>query len=70
MSNFSGISRRVYQALIQELGYAGAARFLLRFESGSGDYTTERYQGLEQLTMDDFRAFVQKKRERTIENRP
>jgi hypothetical protein len=50
------------------LGYAGAARFLLRFESGSGDYTKDRHQGLEKLTMDDFRAFVQKKREKMIEN--
>lgn len=65
----SEISRRGYKALIQELGYAGAARFLLRFESGSGDYTKDRHQGLEQLTMDDFRAFVHKKREKMIENR-
>ncbi|NUN63730.1 hypothetical protein HCU40_02975 [Pseudanabaena biceps] len=64
----SEISRRGYQALIKELGYAGAARFLLRFESGSGDYTKDRHQGLEQLTMDDFRDFVHKKREKMIEN--
>ncbi len=59
-----------FLTVIQELGYAGAARFLLRFESGSGDYTKERHQGLEKLTMDDFRAFVQKKREKMIENCP
>ena len=60
----SEISRRGYQALIQELGYAGAARFLLRFESGSGDYTKERHQGLDPVTMDDFRSFVRQKREK------
>ena len=60
----SEISRRGYKALIQELGYSGAARFLLRFESGSGDYTKERHQGLEQLTMDDFRSFVRLEREK------
>jgi hypothetical protein len=59
----SEISRRGYQALIQELGYAGAARFLLRFESGCGDYTKQRHQGLEKLTMDDFRSFVCQKKE-------
>ena len=64
----SEISRRGYQALIQELGYAGAARFLLRFESGSGDYTKERHQGLEQLTIDDFRAFIRQKREKRMIN--
>jgi hypothetical protein len=59
-----------FLTVIQELGYAGAARFLLRFESGSGDYTKDRHQGLEKLTMDDFRDFVQKKREKMIENIP
>ena len=58
----SEISSRGYQALIQELGYAGAARFLLRFESGSGDYTKERYQGLDRVTMDDFRSFVEEQK--------
>jgi hypothetical protein len=63
----SEISRRGYQVLIQELGYASAARFLLRFESGSGDYTKDRHKWLDQLTMDDFRAFVSQKRERKDE---
>ncbi|MCY7332281.1 MAG: hypothetical protein LH649_06400 [Pseudanabaena sp. CAN_BIN31] len=58
----SEISRRGYNALIQELGYAGAARFLLRFESGTGDYTKERHQWLDPLTMEDFRSFVRQKR--------
>jgi hypothetical protein len=60
----SEILRCGYQALIQELDYAGASRFLLRFESGSGDYTKERLQRLAQVTMDDFRSFVQQKREK------
>lgn len=60
----SEISRRGYQALIQELGYAGAARFLLKFESGSGDYTKDRHQWLEPVTMQDFRTFVRQKREK------
>nr|WP_242023084.1 hypothetical protein [Pseudanabaena mucicola] len=64
MMKASEISRRGYQALIRELGYAGAARFLLRFESGSGDYTKERHQWLAQVTMDEFRSFVRQKREK------
>ena len=60
----SEISRCGYQALIQEFCYAGASRFLLRFESGSGDYTKERHQRLAQVTMDDFRSFVRQKREK------
>jgi len=62
MMKASEISRRGYNALIQELGYAGAARFLLRFESGTGDYTKERHQWLDPLTMEDFRSFVRQKR--------
>ena len=58
----SEISRRVYNVLIQELDYAGAGRFLLRFESGTGDYTKERHQWLDPLTMEDFRSFVRQKK--------
>lgn len=65
----SEISRRGYQALIQELGYAGAARFLLRFESGSGDYTKDRHQWLAPVTIEDFRAFVRQKRESKSDDR-
>ncbi len=42
----SEISRGAYQALIQELGYGGTAGFLLRSESGLGDYTKDRHQWL------------------------
>jgi hypothetical protein len=59
--NASEISRRGYQALIQELGYGGAGRFLLRFESGSSDYIKERHQWLDPLKMDDFRNYIQQK---------
>lgn len=58
----SEISRGAYQALIQELGYGGTAGFLLRSESGFGDYTKDRHQGLEQLKMDNFRSYIQQKR--------
>lgn len=34
----------------------------------SADYTKDRHQGLEQLTMDDFRDFVQKKKEKIAPN--
>lgn len=59
--NASEISRRGYQALIPELGYGGAGRFLLRFEYGSSDYMKERHQWLEPLKMDDFPNYIQQK---------
>ena len=34
------------EALIDRLGPAGMVRFLQQFESGSGDYTKERYTWL------------------------
>lgn len=36
------IRERGFQALVKELGYADALRFLLQYESGRGDYTEER----------------------------
>lgn len=36
------LRERGWQVLARELGYADAMRFLLQYESGRGDYTTER----------------------------
>jgi hypothetical protein len=33
---------RGFQALIKELGWVNAVRFLLEYESGTGDYVHER----------------------------
>jgi hypothetical protein len=35
--------RKGFKALVDALGYADAVRFIRQFDSGSGDYTTERY---------------------------
>lgn len=39
-----------YEALTKALGFDGMVRFLRQFEMGSGDYTKEREQLLEQFT--------------------
>lgn len=36
------IERRGFAALVRELGWSPAVRFLLRFESGVGNYAQER----------------------------
>ena len=41
-------------ALQKELGAVGAVSFLLQFWIGHGDYTTERHQFLDSITMDDL----------------
>jgi len=39
-------------ALMQALGPEGMIRFLQQFETGSGDYSTQRHQWLDSLTID------------------
>jgi hypothetical protein len=42
------------QALRERLGRADMIRFLQQFETGSGDYTRERHEWLDKLTLDDI----------------
>ena len=46
------------KALIDALGVAGTLKFLQQLEVGYGDYTKERHQWLDRLTMDDFHNYV------------
>lgn len=56
------IRQKGYKALIDALGVAGTLRFLQQLGVGYGDYTTERHQWLDQLTIDDFRNYVKQKK--------
>ena len=56
------IRQQGYKALIDALGVAGTLRFLQQLGVGYGDYTKERHQWLDQLTMDDFRNSVKQKK--------
>jgi hypothetical protein len=40
----------------RELGVYGLARFLRLYKAGSGDYTRDRHQWLDGLTVDDILA--------------
>ncbi len=40
--------------LTRELGVYGLARFLRTYRKGSGDYTRDRHQWLDGLTVDDI----------------
>ena len=55
------IRQQGYKALIDALGVAGTLRFLQQLEVGYGDYTKERHQWLDKLTMDDFREYIKQK---------
>jgi hypothetical protein len=56
------IKQQGYKALIDALGVAGTLRFLQQLEVGYGDYTKERHQWLNQLTIDNFRDYVKQKK--------
>ena len=47
----SELNRQATELLVCEMGIADALRFLSQFGSGSGDYTKERDQWLDGLTL-------------------
>jgi hypothetical protein len=51
--------RRTLAAIRQELGLGGLARFLMTYRSGQGDYTTERHQWLDGLTLQKLKSELQ-----------
>ena len=52
-------------ALMEKLGPDGMIRFLQQFETGTGDYTTERHQWIDQWDID---RLIVKLRERQSKN--
>jgi hypothetical protein len=52
------------EALRRELGQTGMIRFLQQFEHGSGDYARERHAWVDQMSLDDIRAAMGRKRTR------
>ena len=48
------LTRKVFKALVDALGYVDAVRFMRQFDQGSGDYTEERHQWLDKLSKDDI----------------
>lgn len=51
---------RGYQALVKALGVVDAIRFIQHFNPGYGDYTKERHQWLDKLSLDEMSAEMQK----------
>jgi hypothetical protein len=56
------IRRKGLEALAQALGPVGMLRFLQQFGSNKGDYTQEREQLLEGITINDIMAKIQENR--------
>jgi len=55
MQTLEEIRREGLAALHERLGQAGMVRFLQQFETGRGDYATERHQWVDQMTLEDIR---------------
>lgn len=56
------LRRQGLAALRKELGYVGMVRFLHQFDPGSGDYTKERHQWQDGLTVADIVTQIQERR--------
>ncbi len=52
------LRRQGLAALRKELGYVGMVRFLHQFDAGSGDYTKERHQWQDRLTVSGLVAQI------------
>jgi hypothetical protein len=60
MKTQNDVLDRGYKALVDALGVIDAIRFIQHFSSGYGDYTKERHQWLDQLSLDDVVAGMQR----------
>ncbi len=47
------LRREGWKALTERLGVSGAIRFLMQYDPGQGDYTTERRSLFADLSLDD-----------------
>lgn len=55
------LNRQAFKTLVDNLGYVNAVRFFKQFDTGTGDYTQERHQWLDDVTLDEIRAEVQQR---------
>lgn len=53
------LNQKGFEALIAALGYVDAVRFIKQFDSGTGNYTRDRHQWLDALSLDDIWAELQ-----------
>ena len=51
------------KALRRKLGVVGMVRFLQMFETGQGDYTAERREWLDKMTLEEIYTRIQARRQ-------
>lgn len=52
-----------FEALLRELGPAGAIRFLQQYETGRGDYSRDRHKFLPKVSIEEIGKQIYKDRE-------
>ncbi|NEQ65396.1 MAG: hypothetical protein F6K21_07845 [Symploca sp. SIO2D2] len=50
------LNQKGFEALVVALGYVDAVRFIKQFDSGTGNYTKDRHQWLDTLSLEDIWA--------------
>ena len=50
----NSLRRLGFDALSEKLGPIGMVKFIRQFDSGYGDYTKERHEWLDQLSIEDI----------------
>ncbi len=48
------IKTKGWDALVKELGYSGATKFILLYETGEGDYTKKRKELFKDITIEEI----------------
>lgn len=56
------LRRQGLEALTKTLGYTGMVRFLQQFDGGSSDYTKDRHQWQDQLSLAEITAQIKQRR--------
>ncbi|MEL6128887.1 MAG: hypothetical protein AAFO59_03700 [Cyanobacteria bacterium J06607_17] len=59
------LNRQAFKTLMENLGYVNAVRFFKQFETGTGDYTQERHQWLDDVRLDDLWGEIQQRQSET-----
>jgi hypothetical protein len=60
----SEINQQATEILVREMGVVDALRFLSQFSHGSGDYTKEREQWLDDLSLEQITSEIKAKRKK------
>ena len=60
-TTFAEIKTMGWKALVKELGYVGATKFILLYEKGEGDYTKERKELFKDVTIEDIVREIKEK---------